>query len=201
MGQPLIVLALCALVLPSSLGGSTDSVAKESDAREPGGEAAGDGLTRFPRFFNAKTMRVVKKDDSISYGYAAFIPAARPTYDARMDASLPLARRINAGYQLPNVFRPGEWAPLRPFVTAPKQEEDANGQLQSTRAYCQPMSWYNVLTAFFGTPNLPTRPLSLCSCPQQGDHSHHQLRTLWRREIGNTLILPATLALAARFFT
>ena len=120
------------------------------------GGAAGSGLARFPRFFNAKTMRVVGKEDAVSDGYAAFIPAARPAYDARKDVSLPLARRINAGYRLPNVFRPGEWAPLRRFCGAPQQEEDANGPLQSTRRAYQPVSWYTVLRAFFGArPPLP----------------------------------------------
>ena len=120
------------------------------------GGAAGSGLARFPRFFNAKTMRVVGKEDAVSDGYAAFIPAARPAYDARKDVSLPLARRINAGYRLPNVFRPGEWAPLRRFCGAPQQEEDANGLLQSTRRAYQPVSWYTVLRAFFGArPPLP----------------------------------------------
>jgi len=95
----------------------------------------------------------VGKEDAVSDGYAAFIPAARPAYDARKDVSLPLARRINAGYRLPNVFRPGEWAPLRRFCGAPQQEEDANGLLQSTRRAYQPVSWYTVLRAFFGRPD------------------------------------------------
>ena len=137
----LLALSLMLLLVPASCG-SDEAVQDEGGAR-------------FPRFFNAKTMRVVGKEDAIpTDGYAAFIPAARPTYDARMDVSLPLARRINAGYRLPNVFRPGEWAPLRPFFAAPQQEENANGLLQSTRHSYQPVSWYTVLKAFFGIPPL-----------------------------------------------
>ena len=138
----LLALALMLLLVPASCG-SDEAVLED------------EGGARFPRFFNAKTMRVVGKEDEIpTDGYAAFIPAARPTYDARMDVSLPLARRINAGYRLPNVFRPGEWAPLRPFFAAPQQEENANGLLQSTRHSYQPVSWYTVLKAFFGIPPL-----------------------------------------------
>lgn len=132
------------------------SVNRTVSESKRGGAAPGSGLARFPRFFNAKTMRVVGKEDAVSDGYAAFIPAARPAYDARKDVSLPLARRINAGYRLPNEFRPGEWAPLRRFCGAPQQEEDANGLLQSTRRAYQPVSWYTVLRAFFGArPPLP----------------------------------------------
>jgi len=162
-----MVLALGALLLPTSLGGSADSHAQtgekgdeDAPASNDGaaaGAATGGGLARFPRFFNDKKMRVVGKEDIVSSGYAAFIPAARPAYDARMDASLPLARRINAGYRLPNTFRPGEWAPLRCFCTAPEQVEDTNGLLQSTRHTCQPVSWYTVLKAFFGRPDHETK--------------------------------------------
>lgn len=142
----LLALALMLLLVPASCG-SDEEVYKD------------EGSARFPRFFNAKTMRVVGKEDAIpTDGYAAFIPAARPTYDARMDVSLPLARRINAGYRLPNVFRPGEWAPLRPFFAAPQQEENANGLLQSTRHSYQPVSWYTVLKALFGIPPLASGP-------------------------------------------
>ena len=139
-------LALVSLVLlPPSLGAGSGRAQGSEE-----GAAAGGAAEKFPRFFNAKTMRVVSADDDASYGYAAFIPAARPAYDARMDASLPLARRINAGYRLPNVFQPGEWAPLRRFCTPPQQEEDSNGQLRSTRQYSQPVSWYTVLKTLFG---------------------------------------------------
>ena len=150
-----LVVALVALLLPASLGGSADPAAQPESCDEAGAQASapGGGLARFPRFFNAKTMRVVPKEDSISDGYAAFIPAARPAYDARMDPSLPLARRINAGYRLPNVYRPGEWAPLRRFCSAPEQIEDSNGLLQSTRYAYQPVSWYTVLKALFGNPS------------------------------------------------
>ena len=146
-----LALGLGLLLLPLSLGESADvGGSGVRDGREDGVEAAGApaGLARFPRFFNSRTMRVTQKDDPITHGYAAFIPAARPAYDARLDSSLPLARRINAGcvclyclrrvllhrsqrckhltphamrdrtgYRLPNVFRPGEWAPLRRVLT------------------------------------------------------------------------------------
>ena len=158
LSHPLLILSLLALLLPSSLGGS-------ADAGDSNGDGGPQGLERFPRFFNPKTMREVVKDDALSFGYAAFIPAARPAYDARMDVSLPLARRINAGYRLPNVFRPGEWAPLRRFCTAPQQEEDSNGQLQSTRQFCQPVSWYTALKALFGKPRARSLPMHLPPVP------------------------------------
>ena len=188
-----LALGLGLLLLPLSLGESADvGGSGVRDGREDGVEAAGApaGLARFPRFFNSRTMRVTQKDDPITHGYAAFIPAARPAYDARLDSSLPLARRINAGcvclyclrrvllhrsqrckhltphamrdctgYRLPNVFRPGEWAPLRRFCAAPQQEENANGQLMSTRAYTQPVSWFTLLKSLFGRPD-HCRPLA-----------------------------------------
>lgn len=144
MLAPVLLLAL----LPGSLGGSADQIEESGKAIEE----CGGGLGSFPRFFNPKTMRRVEKDDSISYGYAAFIPAARPTYDARMDVSLPLARRINAGYRLPNVFEPGEWAPLRRFCSPPERVVDANGNELSTRHFTQPVSWYTLLKTLFGIP-------------------------------------------------
>ena len=61
------------------------------------------------------------------------------------------SKLVSVVCRLPNVFRPGEWAPLRRFCTAPKQEEDGNGLLQSTRQFYQPVSWYSVLKALFGT--------------------------------------------------
>jgi len=154
--QAVLALPLAFAVLCAAEGGRAPDAADKPGAA-PGGQ--------FPRFFNAKTMRTVGAEDDISHGYAAFIPAARPTYDARMDVSLPLARRINAGYRLPNVFQPGEWAPLRRFCAAPRQEEDANGVLQSTRQFYQPVSWYTVLKALFGDASRP--PCSACAAGVQ----------------------------------
>lgn len=157
MGRAFAVLSIASLgLLAPCLGAAGERSQSEGEAAAVGGTAG-----KFPRFFNAKTMRVISKDDDASYGYAAFIPAARPAYDARMDASLPLARRINAGYRLPNSFQPGEWAPLRRFCTPPQQEEDSNGLLQSTRQYYQPVSWYTVLKTLFGN-------VLMCDCPCSG---------------------------------
>lgn len=148
---PLVLAVLCA-----AEGGRAPGSADKPEAA-PGGQ--------FPRFFSAQTMRTVGAEDDVSHGYAAFIPAGRPAYDARMDASLPLARRINAGYRLPNVYQPGEWAPLRRFCAAPRQEEDANGVLQSTRQFYQPVSWYTVLKGLFGDFSRP--PCSACAAGPQ----------------------------------
>ena len=107
-GRPaLLVLTVGLFILPVSLCGSADaSAAKggqiESDSaakQAPGGAKLDSSTMRFPRVFNAQTMRIVGKEDIVSSSYAAFIPAARPAYDARMDSSLPLARRINKGYR------------------------------------------------------------------------------------------------------
>lgn len=186
----LLSLSLILLLVPASCG-SDEAVHQD------------EGGARFPRFFNAKTMRVVGKEDAIpTDGYAAFIPAARPSYDARMDVSLPLARRINAGYRLPNVFRPGEWAPLRRFCAAPQQEENANGLLQSTRHSYQPVSWYTVLKALFGIPPLTSGlctgyarlwPISAANLFVSGAWSCTRTVGAAKRTCGDGMRLPAHL--------
>jgi len=84
--------------------------------------------------------------------YAAFIPQPPSGYNAADDTSLPLARRLNAGLKLPNVYEPKEWSLLRRFFPEPQREADANGVLQSVRTSYQPVSWYTLIKAVFGRP-------------------------------------------------
>ena len=66
------------------------------------------------------------------------------------------------GYRLPNVFRPGEWAPLRRFCAAPQQEENANGQLMST-----PPSRDQLLVHRLKTPESTRYVWEVLSCERE----------------------------------
>ncbi|EKX35133.1 hypothetical protein GUITHDRAFT_166072 [Guillardia theta CCMP2712] len=103
-----------------------------------------------PRWFNPKTMRRVGSDKVNVFGYAAFIPSKEPKYNPITDHKLPLARRLNAGYILPNTFTPREWAPLRRFFEEPEQVENAAGVPQSFRLEHRFVSWFTVVSTIFG---------------------------------------------------
>jgi len=164
MAVLLLGLGLFALALPACIAlpaqGSEAGDGPAMRLRGAGDEAAGGGA---PRFFNPETMRVTTEDETLTMGYAAFIPQRPDSYSAADDESLPLAHRLNAGLALPNIYAPKEYAPLRallggfadsPLVRTilgtreePEQEEDSNGNLLSVRSHYQPVSWLTVMKA------------------------------------------------------
>lgn len=150
--------ALALVFLSDYARGDENAARSFEEVLESGGKSE-----KFPRFFDEKTMRVITKDDPRGLGYAAFIPPRKCEYDAANDPSLPLARRINAGYILPNHFKPKEWAPLRKYFSTPPLEENSNGVLMSSRYNYRPTSWYSACTAMFG---------KLGKVVKLGDHIH-----------------------------